>query len=117
MDEKGEIGAKPRFASHCLTIQPRLFPEWEREMERRGRSLLDRDDEKSQHEMQEHLRMAANSHIPAAVRVVEMPVDALYAGAVAEAHLLRGDDARETSRKYQPPPLAENLSKCYNIKI
>lgn len=24
-----------RFASHWLTIQPRLFPEWEREMERR----------------------------------------------------------------------------------
>ena len=69
--------------------------------EHRGRSLLDRDDEKSQHEMQEHLRMAANSHIPAAVRIVEMPVDALYTGAVAEADLLGGDDAHETSRKYQ----------------
>ena len=35
MDEKDENNAKNRFASHWLTIQPHLFPDWEREMERR----------------------------------------------------------------------------------
>ncbi len=34
--------AKPRFASHWLTIQPRLFPEWEREMERRDLEELEK---------------------------------------------------------------------------
>lgn len=35
MDDKAGKGAEPRFASHWLTIQPHLFPEWEREMDRR----------------------------------------------------------------------------------
>ena len=35
MDDNGENGAEPRFASHWLTIQPHLFPEWEREMNRK----------------------------------------------------------------------------------
>ena len=35
MADDGENGANPRFASHWLTIQPHLFPEWEREMDRR----------------------------------------------------------------------------------
>ena len=35
MADEGENGAKPCFASHWLTIQPSLFPEWEREMDRR----------------------------------------------------------------------------------
>lgn len=35
MVDEVEAGAKPRFAGHWLTIQPSLFPEWEREMGRR----------------------------------------------------------------------------------
>ena len=35
MVENGMNGAKEAFASHWLTIQPSLFPEWEREMDRR----------------------------------------------------------------------------------
>ena len=35
MSKDGLNGAKEMFASHWLTIQPHLFPEWEREMERR----------------------------------------------------------------------------------
>ncbi|MBQ9431902.1 MAG: hypothetical protein IJU44_10160 [Kiritimatiellae bacterium] len=38
----GENGEKPRFASHWLTIQPSLFPEWEREMERLDLEELER---------------------------------------------------------------------------
>ena len=45
--------------------------------------------------MEEHLRMAADPHVTAAVRVVEMPVDALDAGTVAEPDLFGGDDAHE----------------------
>lgn len=35
MDDKAGKGTMPQFASHWLTIQPHLFPEWEREMDRR----------------------------------------------------------------------------------
>jgi hypothetical protein len=42
MDEKDEIGSETRFASHWLTIQPRLFPEWERKMERRDLEELEK---------------------------------------------------------------------------
>lgn len=42
MAGEGENGAKPRFADHWLTIQPSLFPEWEREMERRDLEGLER---------------------------------------------------------------------------
>ena len=34
MADESETSVKPRFASHWLTIQPSLFPEWEREMDR-----------------------------------------------------------------------------------
>ena len=36
MADEGENSTKPRFASHWLTIQPSLFPEWEREMDRKA---------------------------------------------------------------------------------
>ena len=36
MVDEGENSTKPRFASHWLTIQPSLFPEWEREMDRKA---------------------------------------------------------------------------------
>ena len=36
MADEGETSTKPRFASHWLTIQPSLFPEWEREMDRKA---------------------------------------------------------------------------------
>ena len=42
MDDECENETKPRFASHWLTIQPRLFPEWEREMERRDLEELEK---------------------------------------------------------------------------
>ncbi|MBQ9432286.1 MAG: hypothetical protein IJU44_12130 [Kiritimatiellae bacterium] len=42
MADEGENGARTRFASHWLTIQPSLFPEWEREMERRDLEELEK---------------------------------------------------------------------------
>ena len=33
MTENGSNSTKETFASHWLTIQPHLFPEWEREMD------------------------------------------------------------------------------------
>lgn len=34
MYDKAGKGAGPQFAGHWLTIQPHLFPEWEREADR-----------------------------------------------------------------------------------
>jgi len=42
MADESETSAKPRFASHWLTIQPSLFPEWEREMDRKECEEWDR---------------------------------------------------------------------------
>ena len=64
--------------------------------EHRGGSLLHRNDEKSEQEVQEHLRMAAHPHVASAVRVVEMSVDALDSRTVAKAHFFRRDDAHES---------------------
>ena len=36
MAEEGEDGASPGFSGHWLTIQPSLFPEWEREIDRKA---------------------------------------------------------------------------------
>jgi hypothetical protein len=36
MAEEGEDGASPGFSDHWLTIQPSLFPGWEREMDRKA---------------------------------------------------------------------------------
>ena len=36
MAEEGEDGARPGFSGHWLTIQPSLFPGWEREMDRKA---------------------------------------------------------------------------------
>ena len=42
MAGEDENSVKPRFASHWLTIQPSLFPDWEREMERRDVEVEER---------------------------------------------------------------------------
>ena len=36
MAGEGEDGASPGFSGHWLTIQPSLFPGWEREMDRKA---------------------------------------------------------------------------------
>lgn len=36
MAEEGEDGASPGFSGHWLTIQPSLFPEREREIDRKA---------------------------------------------------------------------------------